>query len=85
MKIEPVNKLCTACWGIGEIEKIPHAEPKPDDRDKGKTMKCYICNGNGYIPTGEFIVLAAHITKPTLIEAILSLPSSVYRAITKRK
>lgn len=84
MKIIPVYRFCSACWGVGKVEHIPHEQPDPKDPNKDRTDICYVCNGNGHIPTGEF-VFEHDNTKRSFLDALKLLPEDIQKSITRRR
>lgn len=61
--IKSVSKICTACYGLGEVEGIQKVTRNPNNKLDIPTEEevprdsnvCYVCDGKGYIPTGFFI------------------------------
>lgn len=55
--LKPIYKLCSACGGTKVVSYIPHAKPEDYTKIKGGTeIPCSACGGNGYVPTGDFIL-----------------------------
>lgn len=61
--IKPINQICTACFGTGVVEGVKEEQRNPSNlldnpgeievpRDE---QPCYVCDGDGYIPSGLFI------------------------------
>jgi len=85
MKTEliPVFALCTACMGVGRIEYIPHERPKTTNAVvQPREEKCYVCKGDGFIPTKQFIIKGEPITD--FITVLNEQSEEVKNAILKR-
>lgn len=61
--IKSIDKICTACYGLGEIEGIQKIPRNPqnkldipvEEEVPRDSNECYVCRGKGFIPTGFFI------------------------------
>jgi hypothetical protein len=84
--IKPVFKLCTACMGLGRIEGMPmeRIHETNDTEPKRETQECYICEGKGYLRTGEFVFLEEPTFTKPFVEILDNQPDWVKNAIYKK-
>ena len=89
--MKSIYKLCTACLGEGKVENLTPEDMKVTIKESGlheeSTVKriedeCYVCHGDGYIPTGLFIFEECDISKP-ILELVNEQPGDVKKQIIK--
>ena len=90
--MKPIYKLCTACLGEGKVENLTPENMKVTIKESGlheePTIKrieeeCYICHGDGYIPTGFFIFEECDIGK-SILKLVNEQPKDVKKVIISR-
>lgn len=96
--IQPISQICTACMGLGVVEGTQKIIRNPNNKldipieeefDRDSNV-CYICGGDGHIPTGLFIYLPNIISKgrglvsPSFLEELEELPEDLQRVIKSK-
>lgn len=87
-----IYKLCTACLGEGKVENLTPEHMKVTIKESGlheeptvlrKEEECYVCHGDGVIPTG-FFTLTADDKKIPILELIRESTVMEIKAIINR-
>jgi len=87
--IQSVSRICTACMGSGIVEGVQRVVRNPNNQlDVQETelverdsQDCYICKGEGVVPSGHFIYIPEeghHFS-----EELMDLPNDVRSMIIK--
>ena len=87
-----IYKICTACLGEGKVEDINPEKMKvtitpsrlnEDPTEKRDISTCYVCKGDGFIPTGFFMFDEDDLGKKFL-EILADQPGDMVRTIINR-